>query len=330
MKADFAAAGPAQSAVPRRPDIQVYAAPTGLLERVTAAILRGALKLTIKPFFGPPWPAPVIRASLHLGALAMPQDGRAVVHRDQVGSMYCERILPRGRAQPRQAVLYQHGGAFCSGSPRTHRSITRRLAALTGALVFVPHYRLIPEHPFPAQIEDCVAAYRQLLAMGYTPDRIAVAGDSAGGNLSYMLVHALRLNGLPLPSSVVMISPVLSDEVPTSGSAVTRAARDPMIRPSIGPLIVRWSRFPASHPLLHAKGQDLSDFPPALIQVGDDEVLLDDAHWAAEALAAAGRDVRLEVHMARWHVFQCHAGMLRSSDEALAREATFMQRHWAN
>ena len=136
--------------------VRRYEPPAGWRESVMAALMRGALRVSLKPFLGPPWPFAVQRAALSIGSSLMPQDGRAQVKADRIAHMHVERIVPRSAVRAPHAILYMHGGAFVAGSPRTHRSITRRLCALTGAEVLVPHYRLAPEHPFPAQIEDGV------------------------------------------------------------------------------------------------------------------------------------------------------------------------------
>lgn len=311
------------------PVIRGYQPPSGMRERVMGAMLNGALRLTLKPFLGPPWPVAVQRLVLHIGSALMPQDGRAQVVHDRIGALEVERVSAKAQPTPRHAILYMHGGAFCLGSPRTHRSITTRLAALTGALVLVPHYRRTPEHAFPAQIDDGVAAYQQLLAEGFAPERIAIAGDSAGGNLTYMLSAALRLQKLPQPAALVMMSPVMSAEVDLHGSMGTRAHLDPMIRLAWGHQVLAWYNAPADHPLGVPKAIDLSEMPPSLIQVGEHEVLFDDAQWVVRAATRAGRQSELEVYYKRWHVFQSHAGLLRSSDQALARQAGFMKQHWA-
>ncbi len=311
------------------PVVRGYQPPAGMRERVMGAILNGALRVSLKPFLGPPWPVAVQRLALHIGSAVMPQDGRARVVHDRIGALKVERVSAKAQAMPHHAILYMHGGAFCVGSPRTHRSITTRLAALTGALVLVPHYRRSPEHAFPAQIDDGVAAYKQLLAEGFKPERIAIVGDSAGGNLAYMLSAALRLQKLPQPAALVMMSPVISDEVDLQGSMGTRAHLDPMIRPAWAHQVAAWYNAPADHPLGVPKAIDLSEMPPSLIQVGEHEVLFDDAQWVARAAARAGRHAELEVYYKRWHVFQSHAGLLRSSDQALARQAGFLKQHWA-
>ncbi|RZI83527.1 MAG: alpha/beta hydrolase [Rubrivivax sp.] len=312
-----------------KPLIRHYQPPVGLHESLMAGAMRVALRMVLKPLLGPPWSVGVQRVALHVGSVLMPQDGRARVAKVRIGELEVERVTAKAVPQPRHAILYMHGGAFCVGSPRTHRSITTRLAALTGALVLVPHYRRTPEHAFPAQIEDSLQAYRQLLAEGFAPERIAIAGDSAGGNLTYMLSAVLRLEGLPQPAALVMMSPVVSAEPDPHGSATTRAKRDPMIRPAWVHQVLGWYNAPASHPLGVPKAVDLSAMPPSLIQVGEDEVLFDDSQWIVNAATRAGRHCELEVYLKRWHVFQSHAGLMPSSDQALARQAEFMKRHWA-
>ena len=132
--------------------------------------------------------------------------------------MAAERITPKANPKPRHALLYLHGGAFCAGSPRSHRSITSRLSRMADCEVLAIHYRRVPEYPFPAQIEDGVAAYRRLLADGYAPERIAIAGDSAGGSLTLLVPLALKQQGLPQPAALVLMSP-LTD---TAASRLTR------------------------------------------------------------------------------------------------------------
>jgi acetyl esterase/lipase len=294
-----------------------------------AAILRAALRVTLKPFLGPPWPFAVQRLSLSMGSSMMPQDGRAQVQADKVAHIPVERVMAKSAGKPRHAILYLHGGAFVAGSPRTHRSITRRLAAETGALVLAPHYRLAPEFPFPAQLDDCVACYRQLLKEGFAPERISIAGDSAGGNLTFMTTVAAMKAGMPAPASLVMMSPAFSLAPLPNSTHEQRIARDPMIRLAWGEVVVDALKIPADHPLADPLVQDMSNLPPSLVQVGEDEVLYDNAVWLVENAAAAGRTAELEVYLKRWHVFQAHASLLPSSIKALDRQVEFMKRHWA-
>ncbi|MCH8178761.1 MAG: alpha/beta hydrolase [Proteobacteria bacterium] len=319
-------------APPAQPVIRRYQPPAGLKEAVSAAVMRAALRVSLKPFLGPPWPFAVQRAALSIGSSMMPQDGRAQVRVERVAHIEVDRVRPRAAAngaQPRHAILYLHGGAFVAGSPRTHRSITRALSALTGAQVLVPHYRLAPEAPFPAQLEDCITCYRQLLQEGYTPDRISIAGDSAGGHLTFMTAIAAMQEGLPAPASLVMMSPALSLHPLPNSTGFERQSRDPMIRMAWADDVARAMKVPAGHRWAEPMAQDLSQLPPSLTQVGDDEVLYDNAVWVVENATAAGRHAELEVYMQRWHVFQAHASLLPSAQRALERQAEFMLRHWA-
>lgn len=320
---------PAAQRVSAYPVIRHYQPPAGLHETVMAAVMRAALKITLKPFLGPPWPFAVQRAALSIGSSLMPQDGRAQVAQVTLGHLQADRVTPRGVSQPRHAILYLHGGAFVAGSPRTHRSITRRLSALTGALVLAPDYRLAPEAPFPAQLDDCVASYRQLLKEGYSADRIAIAGDSAGGNLTFMTAIAAMKAGLPAPASLVMMSPAFSLHPLPNSTHAQRVARDPMIRLAWAASVEPALNVPHDHPLADPMAQDLSALPPSLIQVGEDEVLYDNAVWLVGAATAAGRTSELEVYLQRWHVFQAHAALMPSSVKALDRQAEFLMRHWA-
>jgi monoterpene epsilon-lactone hydrolase len=311
------------------PIIRRYQPPVGLRESFMAAAMRVALRVSLKPFLGPPWPFAIQRAALSMGSALMPQDGRAQVKVDQVAHIPVDRVTPKLGPKPSHAILYIHGGAFVAGSPRTHRSITRRLSALTGAEVLVPHYRLAPEAPFPAQIDDGVTAYRQLLADGYRPDRIAIAGDSAGGNLTLTVTLAIQRAGLPLPAVLVMMSPAFSLHPLPNTTAYAREKRDPMIRLAWALDVEKALKVQPDHPLADPMAQDLSQLPPALVQVGEDEVLYDNSTWFVQAATEAGRTAELEIYLQRWHVFQAHAGLMPSSDRALERQAEFMMRHWA-
>lgn len=311
------------------PTVRHYSPPPGRQEALMAGAMRLALRVGLKPFLGPPWPFAVQRAALALGAGLMPQDGRAQVRADRVAHMPVERVTPRSGGPSRHAILYLHGGAFVAGSPRTHRSITRRLSALTGAEVLVPHYRRAPEARFPAQIDDGVTAYRQLLADGYAPERIAIAGDSAGGHLTLTVTAGIRLAGLPLPAAMVMMSPAFSLAPLPHSTAFGREARDPMIRQAWGRDVERALQVQPDHPLADPMAQDLRGLPPSLVQVGEDEVLFDNATWFNLAATRAGCATELEVYLQRWHVFQTHAGLMPSADQALARQAAFMMGCWA-
>jgi acetyl esterase/lipase len=231
-------------------------------------------------------------------------------------------------AVPGRAILYLHGGAYVVGSPDTHRSLVARIAAATRARCLVIDYRLAPEHPFPAALDDALKAYRWLLAQKHEPSRLAIAGDSAGGGLTLATLLALRDAGTPLPAAAVCLSP-WTDLEGTGASATDPKVGDPMItvdglrdsgRQYLGGAD---PRSPLAAPL-HG---DYRGLPPLLIQVGTREILLDDSTRVAAKAAAAGVDVTLEQGEGLIHVWQFFGAHVPESIAALARIGEFVAKH---
>lgn len=227
---------------------------------------------------------------------------------------------------PDVTVLYLHGGGYYFCSPRTHRPISFGLALAARARVFALAYRLAPEHPFPAAIEDAVAAYRALLASGIAPSSLVMAGDSAGGGLTLATLVALREAGLPQPAGAVAFSP-WTDLAATGASLQTNDATDVMF---CGAAIARAARFylgstRADHPLISPLYADLHGLPPLLIHASNTEVLRDDALRFANRAEAAGVDVRLTVWPDTPHAHQIFARWLPEAREALAQAGQFIR-----
>jgi acetyl esterase/lipase len=203
------------------------------------------------------------------------------------------------------AILYLHGGAYVLGSPHGCRSLASAIAAETGMRVLLLGYRLAPEHPFPAAVDDARAAYRWLLAQGLAPQQVVVAGDSAGGGLTMALLLALRDEGQPLPAAAICLSPWV-DLLADGGSRVGKAKSDYVLtmadlhRSAALYLAGADARMPLASPLYG----DFAGLPPLLIQVGSDEILLDDGTRLADKARAAGVDVSLEVWPGMFHVWQ--------------------------
>ncbi|MEW2293028.1 alpha/beta hydrolase [Streptomyces sp. NPDC006743] len=223
-------------------------------------------------------------------------------------------------------ILYFHGGGWVFGSPETALSLTGHLVARTGFQAHSVDYRLAPEHPFPAAIEDTLGAYRALLDGGEDPSAIAFAGDSAGGGLAVTTCLAARDAGLPLPAALVAFSPGL-DATRTGESMDTKEGIDPVFTRSAlehtGAMYLAGAD--PHQPLLSpAVLADLTGFPPMLLQVGTNELLLDDSTRLAARARAAGVDVVLDVTAGVPHVFQAFAGVLDEADEALDRAALFL------
>ncbi|MER6685978.1 alpha/beta hydrolase [Streptomyces olivaceoviridis] len=226
-------------------------------------------------------------------------------------------------------ILYFHGGGWVFGSPETGLSLTGHLVAKTGFGAFSVDYRLAPEHPFPAAVEDTLSAYRALLDSGQDPSAIVFAGDSAGGGLTVTTCLAARDAGLPLPAAIVAFSPGL-DATRTGESMDTKAGIDPIFtREAVEHTGAMYLAGADPHqPLLSpAVLADLTGFPPMLIQVGTNEILLDDSTRLAARARAAGVDVILDITADVPHVFQSFAGVLDEADQALDRAALFLTQH---
>jgi cation diffusion facilitator CzcD-associated flavoprotein CzcO/acetyl esterase/lipase len=297
---------------------EVVATPPDWKEESLASLQRCVLRLGFRPFAGPPWGITVQRRISGMLSPLMPGVGGVLRYRQTLQQVPVEIVAPK-RGDGAGVVLYLHGGAFCLGDARTHRSITTRLARDSGMPVWVPEYRLAPEHPYPAALDDVLQCYQELNRQGYRADQIVVAGDSAGGALALALALRLREQGEAAPAGLLLISPVTDAAL----SGPTMAAADPMIRRAWLEQALRWYNCPASveahHPLL----ANLHGLPPMLVQVGDEEVLLSDATRLAQHAANCGVPCRLEVYAGRWHVFHLSAFYLDSSRSALRRLAAF-------
>jgi acetyl esterase/lipase len=238
------------------------------------------------------------------------------------------RIEPAGDPLP-GTILFFHGGSFVVGSPETQLGLTANLVVRTGYTAYSVDYRLAPEHPFPAAIDDTTAAYRALLDAGHDPLSIAFAGDSAGGGLTITTLLRARQQGLPMPAAVVAFSPGL-DNAGTGASMDTKAGVDPILtRERLQPNrdLYRAGADPGQDLLSPATHADPTGFPPLLLQVGTNEILLDDSTLMAERARAAGVDVILDVTADVPHVFQIYTGILDEADQALDRAALFLTQH---
>ena len=225
-------------------------------------------------------------------------------------------------------ILYLHGGAYAVGSPECYRHVTWRLARAAGACLLAIDYRLAPEHPFPAALDDAEAAYCWLLAGGADPARMAFIGDSAGGGLALALLMKLRDKGCALPGAAVALSP-WTDLALTGASLGRNARADPMVDVKMIPAMARNylagadPRTPYASPLYG----DAAGLPPTLIQVGSDEVLHDDAVRMAEKMRSAGCLVEVEIWRRMPHVWHAFAPVLPEARQAIGRIGSFITSH---
>ena len=251
-------------------------------------------------------------------ALTSEPDGVSYTPVD-VGGIRGLWIDPDGAALDR-AILYVHGGGYVICSVESHRKMIGHLAKAVGCRALAIDYRLAPEHPHPAPVQDTAAAYRWLLDQGFSPSHLAISGDSAGGGLTLATLLKLRDDGVPLPAAAVPLSPWVDLEA-TGQSMRTRADVDLMVAEAglkaMADAFLQGGdpRDPLAAPL-HG---DLKGLPPLYIQVGDEETLLDDSIRLADKAHRKGVEVRLDVFPGMQHVFQISAGNVPEADEAIAR-----------
>ena len=250
-----------------------------------------------------------------IGAIPLADD--VTVDHQQCNGILAERIGASNSCSD-QVFLYIHGGCYISGSPGVVREFCARLARATQCHVLCVDYRLAPEHPFPAALEDVVAAYQWLLAEGYRPESIVVGGESAGGGLTFaMLIQCLK-QGLPMPAAAVPISPWVDMEV-SFGESLKRNEGVDMA--PVEPLRVGSRAYAGEanqrNPLASPLYADLSGLPSLLIQVGTNEVLLDEGLEIARRAKLAGCDVTLQQWQDMTHVWHWYASIFPEAQEAI-------------
>jgi monoterpene epsilon-lactone hydrolase len=266
-----------------------------------------------------------MRSSMEATSGAVPPPADVAYVPTRMGGVAAEWARAKGASASR-ALLYFHGGGYCVGSVRTHRLLVGALSRSCGVPVLSLDYRLAPEHPHPAAVDDAVAAYRGLLAEGIPAAQIAFAGDSAGGGLTAAALLALRAHSLPAPAAGVCLSPWF--DLALSGETMrTNIDVDPMCKPSLLAMMAEAylagadPRTPGASPLY----DDLTELPPMLVQVGTAETLLDDARRFAARAERAGARITLEVWDDMIHVWQAFAMVLPEGQQAIDRIGAFVR-----
>ena len=296
--------------------------------------LRGALVRLGARWFIKPGIRPEISIATRRRRLAayerwVPPPPRGIETIDEVlGGVAAVRIATPGSRADRH-ILYLHGGGYALGSPALCRHLTWRIAAAGQARLSAIHYRLAPEHPFPAALDDATAAWHGLLAAGADPRHCVVMGDSAGGGLALALMLKVRDMGSPLPAAVIALSP-WTDLAVTGASCRLNAAADPMMNADdLLPLAALY--LDGADPLNAYASPlygDARGLPPALLQVGSDEILRDDSVRMAGLMRDAGCTVELEIWPRMPHVWHAFAPFLPEAGQAIARIGAFVRR-WA-
>ena len=234
-------------------------------------------------------------------------------------------VNPIGGAADK-VILFLHGGGFIAGSINCHRKLAAHLAKATGCRALIPAYRLAPENPFPAQLDDALSIYQWLLAEGFDPSHIATAGDSAGGNLATSICLRTQVENLPFPAAIIGISPWLDMEA-NGWTLDTNAERSAIgsresYRQIAGMLL---KGHDPTDPFANPLYADLTGFPPIYLSAGTEEALLDNPQRLADAAKKAHVDVTLKIAEGMQHVYEFMAGRALEADESIADMAIWLR-----
>lgn len=249
------------------------------------------------------------------------------IEKINIDEIQAEWLVPTpSGAGHEKVILFLHGGGYVTGSIEDHRMMCGLFAAHTGTKVLIPEYRLAPEHPFPAALDDTLKVFHWLLAQGYAPENIILAGDSAGGGLSVATVLALKEKSGSLPAAVVCLSP-WTDLALTGSSHTTKAKAEAILNKDV---LHEWALCYTDesnliNPLVSPVYGDFHGFPPLLIQVGSEEVLLDDSILLAEKARSAGVEVTLKIWDGMWHVWQALGDLIPENKKTFEEIGQFVQ-----
>lgn len=290
-------------------------------------VLAWTISHTLRPALSPKVPLKIQRLCSDLASTILIGPSGYKTQKQMIGQIPTLEIRPKTTLEG-YGVLYLHGGGYVVGSAKSHAKLAAHLGHAIQAKVWLPEYRLAPEHPSPAAMEDALFVYKTLLANGQDPNKLIIAGDSAGGGLSLLTTIAIREAGLPQPAALVLLSPWV--DLSLSGESLkTHIARDAMLSPEW----LQWcaknysGKQQVTSPSCSPLYADLSGLAPTLIHVGTEELLLDDAKRIAQKLEKDGVTVQSKVYNGVGHVFQFHTGILKEADQSIREIADFAHRH---
>lgn len=295
-----------------------------------ARLLRPMIRLTIGRVMSSPMPHVKQRRALIKSAASMKlfHARGGTISEQTTAGVPGLLVTPTGPASNR-LLIYFHGGGYAVGAPQLYTSMAARIARLTGARVLLPSYRLAPEHPFPAGLDDALAVYRAVLDSGVPAEHIAFGGDSAGGGLSLACALAARDAGLPQPAAIVAYSPWT--DLTTSGASIHgNVPTELVLSPREAERFVNsyLGDRDRSQPLASPLFADYAGIAPLLIQVSAHEILFDDSRRLADRASHAGVTVDLQIWDGVWHVWQAMPALLPEADTALAATAVFLREQW--
>lgn len=251
------------------------------------------------------------------------------IGQEEVNGVAC-KVFHNNGSQSDKVIIYFHGGGFCLGIYNPNTEFVAKIAKQTGNSVYMPIYRLAPEHPYPAALEDAVAVINGLMARGHRIEQTMVIGDSSGCALALSALHALNQSGKHTPKALAFMTPVF-DFVGKGESFITRAGKDPfkLIDP-LGIAKLYYQSNNAASPFISPLYSDFERLPPVLIHAADYDVFLSDSIRFKESAEAIGRVVELKVWKKMWHVFHMQAGVVPESNKALDELCSYIKFHMSD
>lgn len=293
----------------------------------TAAQLKTVVREQLAPGYTANVPIEQQREATEKGGESYEKPDNITLDETTISGVYCEWHSADTCVENRYIIHY-HGGGYSNGSPNSYRALATQLALHTKAKVLVPGYRLVPEYPFPAGLDDSTAVYKGLLDQGIASENIMFTGDSAGAGMALSVVHKLRELGLPFPRAIATMSAWL-DLTITADSYKTKRDSDPWLTYELCCVVAKMyvPDFDPKNPLVSPIFGDLRDFPPMLMHVGSDEIVRDDTISFAEKAKSAGVDVEVKIWDEMWHVFQFFAPACPESNDSLKEIGAFVEKH---
>ena len=267
------------------------------------------------------------RAGLEIMARLAPLSKDAELEKVDAGGVPAAWMITSGVVKDR-AILYLHGGGYVEGSITSHQDLAQRISSISKTKALILDYRLAPEHPFPAALEDSMSAYEWLInSKGYNPKKLIIAGDSAGGGLTIATLVKIREQGISLPAAAVCLSP-WTDLALTGDSMKLKLHEDPFVSPDglMFDASLYLGKTDPKNPFASPLYANLKGLPPLCIQVGSAEILLDDATRLAKRAKEAGVEVQLDIWQEMIHVFQAFAVMAPESTEGINKIGDFIQK----
>jgi acetyl esterase/lipase len=300
------------------------------MQSIRSQLVKGFMRAVVKTNNAITTPGKKQREALDAYVKLNARFGVEKVKTEKICSVRCAWVRYKKVAQDK-VIIHLHGGGYTSGTIESHHALAMALSRVSGVSVLLPEYSLAPEKPFPSALNDVVSVYKSIIKQGFNPKNIIISGDSAGGGLALACVLSLKKEKIPLPVAIICLSP-WTDLTCSGGTYITKQKADPFLVPSFLKESAKMycGNHNSNNPSISPLFADLKGFPPMLIHVGSEEILLDDSFQLALKAKKAGVKVTLKVWRGMWHVWHIFGELLPESSQALKHIGRFSKKHLNN